>query len=119
MFAVCVGVYPLMVLPMVTSLGELEAWGKKVAICTIVGSAMLVACYVKTLGTLNVVNGAICVGVFAGLAPAISAFRLLEANAVSMMILVLFSLTCSVVGLIYTDNYAQDLVCLSKDWAHI
>eukprot|EP00397_Hematodinium_sp_SG-2012_P028205 GEMP01029684.1.p1 GENE.GEMP01029684.1~~GEMP01029684.1.p1 ORF type:complete len:421 (+),score=55.16 GEMP01029684.1:31-1293(+) len=114
MLMVCLGVYPLMVLPMVASLGRRFRTGhfKIIAISIFVLSAMFTGWFVKELGTLNVINGAFCVGIFAGISPGITAYRLLDANIFGVIALIICALTCSVIGLIFSDNYAQDIICL-------
>lgn len=120
------GVFPLVLMPMVApiknyngftssaagnNLRSLAAMVAKVLIITLV---MIAAYIVRDLGVLNVVNGALCVGGIVGLCPAMVGLYLLEDKSsmwwkVSMYALLTVCMTMSVLGLMYTHNYAEEL----------
>jgi len=126
MLLVVAGVYPLMVAPMVE---PLQAWAEArgegapaaEALVTgakgaIVGAAMIAGCFVRTLGLMNVLNGAVAVGVFAALAPCLVGSMLLTRTGraawwhqASMFVLFCFGVVMMCVGLVFTDNYVDEL----------
>merc|ERR1712113_811570 len=65
------------------------------------------------LGFVNVVDGALCVGVFSSLSPALVGVFLLEQKSFlwrsSLILLVIVGLIMSGLGFVYTENYEQDL----------
>lgn len=77
---------------------------------TIVILVMLAAYFVRDLGFMNVVNGAMSAGIFVALGPALVGLYLLEHQPdlswkIAMYCLLIFGLLMSALGLIYTDNY--------------
>jgi len=70
MVGVCLGVYPLMLYPMVTPLGE--RW-RSVGVVLINACALCIAFIVSNLGVVNIINGAVGVFFLFGLFPAIVA----------------------------------------------
>jgi len=114
MLVVCTGAYPLMVLPMMSSLGPKFKSGemKVVGVSTIVFTAMFAGWWVQDLGILNETNGAFCVSVFVGFAPGICGYKFLNMSKLAAILLIVVSVACTITGLIFTDNYTENLTCL-------
>mmetsp|Transcript_76653 Transcript_76653/g.165854 ORF Transcript_76653/g.165854 Transcript_76653/m.165854 type:complete len:430 (-) Transcript_76653:509-1798(-) len=120
MLAVSASIYPFMVTPMVE---PLEAWAGeglkadkivKVAKGAIVAAVMVAGCFVHSLGLMNVLNGALAVGVFVALAPSLVGSMLLKrpgstAHQASMILLLFFGAVMMGIGLVYVDNYVSEL----------
>jgi amino acid permease len=118
------GVFPLVLMPMIapiknyrgftggaSNMRELAATIAKVIIITMV---TLAAYMIHDLGVMNVFNGAFCVGGMVGVCPAMAGLYLLEGKPsmwwnMAMYGLMGVCLTMSVLGLVYTDNYAAEL----------
>jgi len=121
------GVFPLVLLPMIapiqnyrgfsagavgTNMRQLATSVAKVVIITLV---MATAYVIHDLGVMNVFNGAFCVGGMVGLFPAMAGLYLLKGKTsiwwnLAMYTLLTVCISMSVLGLYYTDNYAEDLV---------
>jgi len=120
MLVVSASIYPFMVTPMVE---PLEAWAGeglkadkivKVAKGAIVAAVMVAGCFVHSLGLMNVLNGALAVGVFVALAPSLVGSMLLKrpgstAHQASMILLLFFGAVMMGIGLVYVDNYVSEL----------
>jgi len=114
------GVFPLILMPM---MAPIQAWSllqqggaqrramlENLARFGIIGAVMVAAYYVHDLGLLNVLNGAMCVGVIVAACPALVGLYILERERVllwrvAMVSLLVFGVLISLLGLIYTDNY--------------
>lgn len=112
-----IAVYPIMVMAMIAPV-ENYPWrtaeSKKLWISVtkgvIVIMSMNCAFIVTNLGFMNVVNGALSVGVFVALAPALVGLLISEERSslawqCAMGALLFFGILMSVLGLMYTDNY--------------
>jgi len=75
MVGVCLGVYPLMLYPMVAPLEESQQPIGKVVLNI---SSLVVAFFVKNLGVVNVINGALGIFFLVGLYPAVMALGVLN-----------------------------------------
>lgn len=126
---VIMAAYPMFVYPMIASLKSSEALRRSgvnlKVIChgstvVIVMSAMLAALSLDDLGVVNALVGALQCIVFVGLCPGLLGLHLLGSSAnrapppalrrrPSLIALVVFCFLIGVAGLVYTDNYAQDL----------
>eukprot|EP00928_Gymnodinium_smaydae_P001139 TRINITY_DN10413_c0_g2_i1.p1 TRINITY_DN10413_c0_g2~~TRINITY_DN10413_c0_g2_i1.p1 ORF type:complete len:412 (-),score=33.59 TRINITY_DN10413_c0_g2_i1:282-1517(-) len=123
-----IGCYPLNLKPMsalfartTTDAAEEGGTEKHVPSCdgSLLASAVIIigvsttSLWVRTLGPLNAINGAIQVFGYIGAVPGIVGLYLLEGNnrgrRVALVILIIFATTLSVLGFIFTDNHASDL----------
>lgn len=117
------GVFPIIMLPMVASI-ESSGWPFKQAIIqryglavlarfAIVAFVTLAAFCVEHLGFINVVNGAMSLGVFTAACPSLVGYYLLGKHGLSskcsMLSLLFFGILASALGLFFSDNYARDL----------
>lgn len=105
------GVYPIMLLPMVAPIRN-SRYKSTVTPVTIgiVLASLGVAWFCEDLGFLNVINGALTVGVFVGLVPAVVGISLLGMSKLWLGLLCFVCAATSILGFIYTDNYAYDNV---------
>lgn len=117
MLIVVLGVYPIMLMPMTAPLQTSEGLQtpvSSIATAAIVAGAMICGFFVRDLGYVNVVNGAACVGGFVALGPGLVGLYLLDRNGfgwrTSMVALIILGLVMSFAGLMYTDNYAGELL---------
>merc|ERR1712014_423515 len=118
MVIVCTGVYPIMMSPMIApvrSSETLRPWTGLVTIGIVMSSAVA-ALFCKLneidLGTLNVVNGSLCAGVFVGVVPALIGTQILGRNQIVMGTLAVIAVIVGIAGRTWTDNYATDVKCL-------
>ena len=130
MSVVVLCVYPIMVKPMVAPLDGFVArrggspagsspppsgrWVAKAAAVGIVGSVMLCAFFVSSLGLMSVISGALSVGGFVGGAPGLVGLFLSEHRSgtcwrLSMHLLIWGGLAVSILGFVYTDNFVDEL----------
>jgi len=120
--AAVAGVFPIVLNSMVAPLWNSEAFAtlqsntiSGITTCSIVMAVMLAACFATDLGFLNVINGAICLGVFVAVVPSLIGLYLLGPRSANvtwracMYTLIVLGLTMSVLGLILSDNYATAL----------
>jgi len=71
---------------------------------------MGIAFFVTDLGVLNVLNGALSVSGFIALGPALVGLKLLDnPNKPAMYSLLIFGTIMTIGGLIYKENYVDDL----------
>merc|ERR1712107_382036 len=118
MVIVCTGVYPIMMSPMIApvrSSETLRPWTGLVTIGIVMSSAVA-ALFCKLneidLGTLNVVNGSLCAGVFVGVVPALIGTQILGRNQIVMGTLAVVGLILGIAGLVWTDNETENVFCL-------
>lgn len=114
-------VYPIMVYPMIAPLEAADFMSgarKKTSIVLakflIVIGALLVAWQVESLGTINVVNGAMSAGIFVALVPSSIGLLMLDvgpAHKVALYCLLFGGLGVSGCGFVFNDNYVDDLKC--------
>jgi len=120
-----VAVYPIMMSPMIAPIRNSEALaslpehlkstaanaGVVFVVVTVTGAAY----FISDLGLLNVVNGAMSLGVFVALVPGlVGVFLIGTVPSVvlwrtAMAALVIAGIVFSILGLIYTNNYVQSL----------
>jgi amino acid permease len=122
--------YPIMAIPMVAPVRNMnlggfynncrpEAAARRRKLVT--SAAILVIVLVSCVGALslekllvvNVIGGALCVGIFAGLAPGLAGLCLLETRSSAwkfmMLILIVLGVLNAVIGIVFTDNYEEDI----------
>jgi len=114
-------VYPIMVYPMIAPLESADFMSgarKKTSIVLakflIVIGALLVAWQVESLGTINVVNGAMSAGIFVALVPSSIGLLMLDvgtAHKYALYCLLFGGLAVSGCGFVFNDNYLEDLKC--------
>lgn len=113
MVVVSAGVYPLMLAPMVSPLrSACRSGGEAVshaATFAIVITSMMAALQTRSLGLLNMMNGALSLGGAVTLLPGCIGIYLLDANRLAMWVLIIVGSVLSAVGLVYTDNYVDRL----------
>jgi len=120
MVIVCGGVYPIMMSPMIAPVRNsttLKPWTGIVTVgIVIASSAAALICTLNQipLGTLNVVNGSLCAGVFVGVVPALIGIQIMGRNKVAMISLAVAGVILGIAGMIWTENYAKDVICLHK-----
>jgi len=113
------GVYPLMVMPMVAPIQHAKSGGRTIAnlvTVAIVIGAMIIACFVTNLGVMTILNGAISLSGFVTVFPGLVGIYLLGRSPPIMMALIVLGLALSVLGLFLTDNYIGDVArnCMIK-----
>jgi amino acid permease len=127
---VVAAVYPIMVLPMVAPVRNLSlSWFSKtsdelvarrrrsllVSFTTVllVAISLFGSWQVHSLGIINVIDGALCVGVFTSLGPAMVGLFLLRRTSflwrLSMWVLIVFGIAMSAFGFFFIQNQAGDL----------
>lgn len=127
MVAVVAAIYPIMVLPMVApvenikleSLVHVRKALVRAVTLAIVITSWIGALYIESLGFVNVIDGSICVGIFTALAPGlVGLFVLAEGQSssnqfkrrgVAILFLLVFGFTTATLGLVYWDNYTEEL----------
>lgn len=119
--AAVVGVYPIILTPMIAPLEHLNSITHQrrsatvlVSKVVIVLAVMFAAVGVKDLGYVNILNGAVSLGVFVALAPALVGLYLVEQKErpswrLAMYTLLVVGVVFAVLGLILTDNYFKQL----------
>jgi amino acid permease len=117
------GCWPLLLMPMLAPVQNAEMFKSEgsqkqtaitVTTVVLIGAVMVVAFFVRDLGIMNVVNGAMCVGGIVAACPAMVGLYLVEREQrvmwqFTMVALLVFGMGMSVLGLMYTDNYASAL----------
>lgn len=130
MLIVLAAVYPIMMIAMIAPIKNLSletfssvpaiARRRHQALVTVstvglVLGSFLVAVKVTDLGIINVIDGALCVGVFTGLVPGSVGLFLSENKSAawkaSMILLIVAGLVGSVLGIVFMDN-SPDLLAL-------
>eukprot|EP00746_Dinoflagellata_sp_MGD_P010791 gnl/MRDRNA2_/MRDRNA2_122422_c0_seq1.p1 gnl/MRDRNA2_/MRDRNA2_122422_c0~~gnl/MRDRNA2_/MRDRNA2_122422_c0_seq1.p1 ORF type:complete len:435 (-),score=53.92 gnl/MRDRNA2_/MRDRNA2_122422_c0_seq1:74-1378(-) len=122
-----IAVYPIQLMPMIAPVENYPwrtqhsrtLWVSGVKF-TVVLMSMNCAFVVTNLGFMNVVNGALSVGVFVALFPSLVGLFLSEQRSstwwqCAMGALLFFGILMSVLGLMYTDNY-EGLMAASCTW---
>lgn len=116
--AAVAAVFPIVLGPMVAPIASEVSENRLsknllgMAICGIVFAVMCAALYVHDLGFLNVVNGAMSMGVFVALVPSLVGLHLLGPRStvvswrIGMYTLAVVGFLFSIVGMVMTDNYA-------------
>lgn len=130
--AVVAAVYPIMVIPMLAPLKKMDlravlgarasvaasvrSWRRAIvsgAVFLIVGISYVGALAIDSLGFVNVVDGAVCVGAFTSLVPSFVGLRLMPRSSWSwkplMFALLAFGLTNAILGICFSDNFQQDV----------
>eukprot|EP00928_Gymnodinium_smaydae_P004477 TRINITY_DN11519_c0_g1_i2.p1 TRINITY_DN11519_c0_g1~~TRINITY_DN11519_c0_g1_i2.p1 ORF type:complete len:488 (-),score=57.72 TRINITY_DN11519_c0_g1_i2:247-1611(-) len=114
------GVYPIIANPMVAPIRNTPSLKKFEHIVTfgIVASSGAVA-YVFlfngiNIGAMSVINGAICAGVFCGALPALIGCYQSGLSNKKTALLLAVGVVSLVLGILYQDNYVDDLKCLSN-----
>eukprot|EP00929_Paragymnodinium_shiwhaense_P009178 TRINITY_DN113240_c0_g1_i1.p1 TRINITY_DN113240_c0_g1~~TRINITY_DN113240_c0_g1_i1.p1 ORF type:complete len:447 (+),score=114.52 TRINITY_DN113240_c0_g1_i1:151-1491(+) len=117
-------VYPILMTPMIAPIRSARSLSlmlgsgdnaASLATLLIVMCVTVTAFYVTDLGFLNVVNGAMSFGIFAALAPGLIGLWLLGSRSEeatwrsTMYVLITVGIIFSILGLKYTDNYAEKL----------
>lgn len=108
-----IGVYPILVSPMlapVRASPTLQSFDQHITMA-IVATSGLIAIFVNELGKLSVINGAICAGVFGAGLPAMVGHYILQKDQTQMGILLVCGLLVAGLGIMYTDNYWEDMKC--------
>lgn len=116
MVVVSASVYPIMFMAMISPVRNsqrLKPHAGWLTVVVIVASAC-VAYPVQDLGFMNVLNGAMCVGIFTGLIPACVGSFILKKNGLLMSTLVVVCCAMSVLGFSFTDNYVGGLHCFLR-----
>jgi amino acid permease len=121
--AAVAGVYPIIVKALIAPLKSAKSVAQNhrapliaVAKVLIVVAVMIVAFFLTDLGYVNVLNGAVSLGAFVALAPALVGLHLLQPAVterpswrLAMYALLVFGLIFAVLGCTYSDNYASNL----------
>jgi len=108
-----VGVYPVLLYPMMAPLRSkpsLEQYVKPATIAVVAASGLF-AIFIDSLGSLSVVNGSLCAGIFGGLLPALVGIFLLEKPAWQMVLLLVIGAAAAILGILFMDNFVDDLSC--------
>jgi len=117
-------VYPIMMSPMIAPIRNSDVAAKlgmnsdvvvNVTTVAIVAAVTFTAFFLTDLGILNIVNGAMSLGLFVALAPGLIGLNLLGTKSqhpgwrLAMYALIGGGIAMSILGLVYTDNYAAKL----------
>lgn len=103
------GVFPIMLMPMVAPVRSSRfAHAVKPVTLAIFLAALGAALLCDDLGYLNVVNGALQVGVFVGLIPTLVGTVLLGMPRAGLAIFAAVCFVVSLLGFVFTSNYAHD-----------
>ncbi|CAE7522897.1 AVT1J [Symbiodinium natans] len=110
-FAV-IGVYPILTSSMVAPIQHQSGPWRSATVAIVVSSGVI-ACVTTDLGEVNVISGACQAAVFVALAPALVGICLLEKSSnlwrFSMMTLICVGFTVCIAGLVFTDNYVDEM----------
>lgn len=119
MVIVSASVYPIMFIAMIAPVRNSQRFSQHANWLTVflVLLSAGIAYFVDNLGTMNVINGAMCVGIFTGLVPALAGVYILQEKYFLMYLLAAACFVMSVLGFYFTDNYAKDVHCL-WNWDH-
>jgi len=120
------GVFPLILMPMIAPIQNYSGFQKEdqqgsglsrdfvttLSRLMVIAAVMVATFYIHDLGFMNVVNGAMCVGGIVAMCPALVGLWLVEREHVllwrlAMVALLVFGILMSILGLVYTDNYAE------------
>jgi len=115
-------VYPIMVYPMIAPLtastsGFIANRRHSVAVVAkiaITACALVTAVSIRTLGLVNVLDGAMSAAIFVALVPSIIGWHLMDSSRyykAALICLLVGGLAISFTGLFFTDNYVGDLKC--------
>lgn len=134
MMIVVICVYPFVLEPMVTPFFQTQTSTVDVKVVTvaeqkielpllkfrviltiaITAIATIIATFIEKLGVVNVINGALCLFFYMGIAPGFIGLYLVESPSFSwkcsMYIMMIAAFILSIVALIFTDNYANALI---------
>jgi len=120
---VVAAIFPIMVIPMVapiknsrtfrsTAIGK-RGWHVPLVIFLLVAIAWLGAVYVPDLMLINIIAGVACVGVFTALVPGLVGLQLVPRQSkwwtAAMFFLFAFGFSNAALGVMYPDNYTEDL----------
>merc|ERR1712039_53191 len=114
MVVMMLGVYPINVKPMVAMIRSRSL--VFLATPCIILTCMCLAFFVEDLGLINVLNGALCMGVWVTIGPALVGLYLLRLNRLAMMVLIAFGAMMSVLGCVFVSNYLDVLVSACLLW---
>lgn len=114
MVLVILGVYPINVKPMTAMITD-RRFAAFLTPCIIV-TVMLLAFVFKDLGVMNVLNGALCMGAWVTIGPALIGLYLLKSNRYAMVGLIIFGVVMTFLGSVFFDNYLDDLVSSCFLW---
>lgn len=95
-------------------------WFVNILTAMIVLASLVGSWFLDDLGPINALNGAICVGVFTSFGPGLTGFFLVDRRSLlwkfGMVVLLTFGVVAMVLGLMFKDNYQNELVanCLWK-----
>jgi len=121
--AVVAAIYPIMVIPMIAPIKNMRPadptinrWRR----CLIVGAIFLIvaisyvgALLIPDLRTVNVIDGALCVGAFTALGPGLVGLYLLDRPSrrwkFLMCVLLIFGLANAALGIVFNENYKDEL----------
>jgi len=112
------GVYPIFVKPMIASMSSHingSIWQERLCTVGIVFLVMVSACFLRDLGKLNLVNGALSMGVFVAVVPFLIGKYLLDEPPngfswnVAMYSLLIVGTASTIVSCVMVDNYVDDL----------
>lgn len=114
MVLVILGVYPINLKPMTAMIHD----SRLVSVLTpcIIVVVMLLAFVFKDLGVMNVLNGALCMGAWVTIAPALIGLYLLKSDRYAMVGLIAFGVVMTCLGSVFVDNYLDDLVSSCWLW---
>lgn len=119
---VTLSIYPIMLYPMVAPIractepiaGMSINSAVTCATSVIVAAVMLTALVVKDLGSVNTFNGAMSSGIFVAVVPSAIGLASLDYRAfgrLALFTLLLVGLAFAVCGIIFDDNYVDQLMC--------
>lgn len=117
-------VFPIMVIPMIEPLETMQirvldsskTRNTFIALVKvfIVAASWLVSVFVRSLGIVNVINGAMSAGVFVALVPSAIGFFLLDTGKcykATLFLLLIIGLGMAGAGFVFSDNYVDELKC--------
>merc|ERR1740138_1374514 len=112
------GVYPIFVKPMIASMSSYvkgSIWQERLCTVGIVFLVMTTACSLRDLGKLNLMNGALSMGVFVAVVPFLVGKYLLDEASngffwnVAMYSLLILGTASTIISCLMVDNYVDDL----------
>eukprot|EP00928_Gymnodinium_smaydae_P061916 TRINITY_DN45887_c0_g1_i1.p1 TRINITY_DN45887_c0_g1~~TRINITY_DN45887_c0_g1_i1.p1 ORF type:complete len:505 (+),score=4.03 TRINITY_DN45887_c0_g1_i1:54-1517(+) len=111
MVVAVVGVYPILLMPMVAPVRHSDRFGRfadSIGIAIVIASSCI-SLSVQDLGVLNVFNGALMVGVFVGIIPGLVGIYLLKHSVVALSMLIVVAVVTSLFGFVFTSNFVADV----------
>merc|ERR1712032_545006 len=111
------GVYPILINPMVAPVRSspvLTRFTNLAIIVTVFCSGLGAIVVGDSLGSLSIVNGAICAGVFMGGLPALVGYILLNKPPWQMCLLGAAGFLATILGVVFMDNYVSELKCFAR-----